>query len=996
MRIKVLSCFTAVVAAMALISASGAATTKAQSVAKIDVSTRAAVVHFLRSIHVNPKHVVIQHGRRNYAGAHCPGKGWVCTTTQHAVVQIARAGGSNRFRCSTARCAVVQVSAQAKNAPTTNTATCIKTSGLGQSCSINQSSASANNVAIVYQNEPKTSGLTQTASATASITQQATGSNSNTACVFQAIAVDGSTVAKKGTPVAVSLEAHQSLAITQDSLHGSNSAAQSATSGGACTGSTVTQSQTLTSTATGTGPITQNQDAGNNGFNLSLDIEQNQHTPSATGSNTSNFTQTSNQNAVANTPAGPVTQTQTSPSGGILAAVNQNSTGLSSSVATQTEVQCEDAATSGLSSCSTTPDSNTPPHLTQTQYGPEGVGKSTLRTNRRVGFSVHKTPGDSHQTSNPLDTFVVNQSSTQNSDTQSGQRNNVSGGVNTSGNGTVTQNALIQGNNKVDVQAGTNTNVNGTIDCPTGSTSCTKTLTAPTITAHPSNPATYGSTSFTFTNVDPTVAFVCLLDGVTVACPSTSNAHGTTGTYANGTVPSGAHTFAVETQDPANGNVSAPTPLFSWVITPPDPQITPASEPANPETYGGTGAFQFTDTDPTAIFKCSLDGSSYASCTSGSVSWSGLASGAHSFSVKAYDSTGTYVSNHDAHYNWVITPPDPSITASSEPANPETYGGTGSFQFTDTDPTAIFKCSLDGAAYTSCTSGSVSWSGLASGAHSFSVKAYDSTGTYVSNHDAHYNWVITPPDPSITVASEPPDPDFVGNSYTFAFTDTDSSVHYQCQIDGQTATNCNSGSASYSNLAPGSHTFSVRAYDQSDTYPSNNPATFTWTILPLAVSALGGDDGSSAGWACQPGGPIALTVGSTPYDPETDIGTFAQVAITSAGGTAIDGLQEPTFTTDNYAAGSPRFVIDLDNGDSLWGYPSNAGLNGTDFAWAINNGNTYEPWGDVQTAEHGATIVDAVVIADGDQDPGVTDKISDLTFDGTDFNSGTCPAPPAP
>jgi hypothetical protein len=185
----------------------------------------------------------------------------------------------------------------------------------------------------------------------------------------------------------------------------------------------------------------------------------------------------------------------------------------------------------------------------------------------------------------------------------------------------------------------------------------------------------------------------------------------------------------------------------------------------------------------------------------------------------------------------------------------------------------------------------------------------------------------------------------------------------------------------------------VTAYGANDsglTHPDTTPATYTWTILPLEVSALGGDDGSSAGWACQAGGPIALTVGSTPYDPLTDIGTFAQVALTEASGTVINGLSEPTFTTDKYAAGSPRFVIDLSNGDSLWGYPANAGLNGTDFAWAINNGNSYLPWGDVQTAEAGKTITDAVVIADGDQDPGTTDKIGSLQFNGTTYNSGTC------
>ena len=98
MRAKVLlSLAGAFIAAVALVSASGAATTNAQKVTKIDVSTRAAVVHYLRSIHVNPKGAVIQRGLRNYAGAHCPGKHWTCAGTRHTVVQIAKQGGQNRF-----------------------------------------------------------------------------------------------------------------------------------------------------------------------------------------------------------------------------------------------------------------------------------------------------------------------------------------------------------------------------------------------------------------------------------------------------------------------------------------------------------------------------------------------------------------------------------------------------------------------------------------------------------------------------------------------------------------------------------------------------------------------------------------------------------------------------------------------------------------------------------------------------------------------------------
>jgi hypothetical protein len=266
------------------------------------------------------------------------------------------------------------------------------------------------------------------------------------------------------------------------------------------------------------------------------------------------------------------------------------------------------------------------------------------------------------------------------------------------------------------------------------------------------------------------------------------------------------------------------------------------------------------------------------------------------------------------------------------------------------------------------------------------VETEDPDTSNVSTPSASFGWWIIPPDPTITSAA-PSNPDFSGNSYTFTFTDTDTTVHYQCQIDSDTPTNCNSGaSPTYSDLAAGSHTFTVTAYGANDsgfTHPDTTPPTVTWTILPLAVSALG-TDGSAAGWACQSGGPIGLTLGTDTAN------TFGEIDLTDAAGTALDTLAEPTFTTDNYAAGSPRYYITLDNGDSLWGYPPNSGLDGDDFAWAINNGNTYLPWSAVVSAESGATVTGASVIADGDQDAGVTDKIGNLKFNGTTFNSGTC------
>jgi len=951
MRAKaLLSLAGAFIAAVALVSASGAATTKAQKVNKINVSTRAAVVHYLRSIHVNPKGAVIQRGLRNYAGARCPGKHWACASTKHTVVQIAKPGGQNRFVCRSNHCVVVQISgvshgvyfsgrqlaSTAAAAKGGSTASCVKTgsaatTGSGQSCTINQS-GSGPNTAAVYQNSMKVSGLTAAAAYTALITQQVTsGNNGNTACVLQSINLDGSTTGLKGKPVAVTLDAHQSVKINQDVIgSGANNASQAAllNSGGttaSCDPSStaIAQTQILTSTVNGTSAITQKEDNSNilcgdgtaNPANLCIDIEQNQSTfaSGASGPNTATFDQENQLVALANTAAGgSIAQTQGNPTdsiGGLSGKVNQRSSAKSTFTATQNETQCEDAFKNTTLPTPTNPalcdtQQDPPPGITlaQNQYGPEGMGYRPTKQNGPIHYTkVTKDPSDSSQTGNSTDSFTVTQKSTQNNDNNAVQNNHITGGALTSGNGTVTQNAIIQNNNKENVQIGTSSTVAGSIDC-TGSTksSCTKTLSTPVITQKPTDPSAYGSgLRFDFSNVDPTVDFRCSLDGgAFVACSHVqNNANSTTGYETTSNLASGQHTFQVETKDADNASVSTPTLLFTWVITPPNPSIT-----------------------------------------------------------------------------------------STAPPNPDSFGNSYSFTFTDADSTAHFKCSVDGGTFNLCTS-PFSFPNTASGAHSFTVQAYDHTNVYPSTGTDSQSWVITPPDPTITSAA-PSNPDFSGNTYTFTFTDTDSTVHYQCQIDSQPVTSCNSGtSPTYPGLAAGSHTFSVTAYDQHDISPSNNPATSTWTILPLSVDALGGD-GSSAGWACQAGGPIGLTVGT---DPET----YAQVTLDDAVGVGITGLSEPTFTTDNYAAGSPRWEIYLSNGDFLFGYPPNSGLNGLNFGWSIydSNSNTdglFHPWSDVLTAESGTTVTDALVIADGDQSAATTDKIGNLKFNGTTYNSGTC------
>jgi hypothetical protein len=449
--------FAALLAAVVLVGGSGAGTNKMRRAVQIDVSSRASVIHYLRSLHVNPRGVVIQRGAHNYAGSRCPGKAWSCTSTRHPVVQVAAPGGKNTFSCSTAHCAVVQV---ATATAATNTAKCIKTSGFLQACFISQSSSSANNQAIVVETT-STSGLAQLVALGAVIRQKATGaSNSNTACVLQTANATGST-STGGSKVTVAMEAHQAVQVVQDSAHGGNSVQNaSAASGGTCVAGALTQGQTLTSNVKGTGSITQLQNALNFGANVWLDIEQNQSSGFfgvSHGPNSAVFNQTNSLTAVANTSVGPVKQTQSSVNGGILATVNQDSRDVSTAVATQAETQCEDAHLStGPFTCHTaTPD---PPgySLTQTQFGP-----------------VRKGAGDSVQTGNSGDTFTIIQSSKQDNDTGSGQTNVVQGDCHTPGNCTVAQTTTVQGETTTNTQSGND--IDTTTTC-TG-TECTPTCT---------------------------------------------------------------------------------------------------------------------------------------------------------------------------------------------------------------------------------------------------------------------------------------------------------------------------------------------------------------------------------------------------------------------------------------------------------------------------------------------------------------------------------------
>src|SRR5262249_49787383 len=136
-----------------------------------------------------------------------------------------------------------------------------------------------------------------------------------------------------------------------------------------------------------------------------------------------------------------------------------------------------------------------------------------------------------------------------------------------------------------------------------------------------------------------------------------------------------------------------------------------------------SATFSFSSNE-SGTLECSLDGAAYATCSTGQ-SYTGLGQGSHTFRVRAVDLAGNR--DHTPQERaWTVDTVAPETTISSGPA-PFTSSTTASFDFSSNEPGASFECSLDGAAFTGCSTGQ-SYSGLAEGPHSFKVRAVDQAG----------------------------------------------------------------------------------------------------------------------------------------------------------------------------------------------------------------------------------------------------------------------------
>jgi hypothetical protein len=335
--------------------------------------------------------------------------------------------------------------------------------------------------------------------------------------------------------------------------------------------------------------------------------------------------------------------------------------------------------------------------------------------------------------------------------------------------------------------------------------------TAPTIDTKPSDPSNNAQSSLSFSDSDSGVSFQCNLDG--------GGFTGCTSPFATGPLTDGSHTFGVRSVN-SLGIASAAT-TYSWTVdtTPPPAPTLTGTPPANDTST--SPSFSFGDDEAGVTFECQLDAGSFTTCTS-PAAYSGLADGSHTFAVRARDAAGN--AGSATSYTWSLQaprPPAPSID--NKPSNPSNVK-QAVFAFSDSDGTVSFQCSLDGAAYSPCTS-LFTTAALADGPHTFAVEAVDISNR--TSNPTQYTWTIDTVAPSAPSITSKPAAVVASGSASFGFTDTEAGVAFECQLDGAAFASC-TGPATYSGLATGQHTFAVRARDAAGN--ASAATSYSWRV----------------------------------------------------------------------------------------------------------------------------------------------------------------------
>jgi uncharacterized protein YkwD len=317
-----------------------------------------------------------------------------------------------------------------------------------------------------------------------------------------------------------------------------------------------------------------------------------------------------------------------------------------------------------------------------------------------------------------------------------------------------------------------------------------------TLTTGPGMTTTATGATFGWSTSGLVSSTTCSLDGGSaVMCSSPW-------TYSNLAV--GPHSFRVTVSN-SGGSSSA---SYNWTVNSPTtgtpPTVSLGSVPSS-STTSTSASFSWSTTGTVSSTTCKLDSGTAVACTSPKA-YSGLAAGGHTFTVTVGNSYGS----RSATYSWTITSSTPTgsaptVTITSGPGA-STTSTSASFAWSTTGTVSSTTCQLDSGAAAACTSPK-SYSGLAAGAHRFTVTVSNSYGTRTSS----YAWTVGSGStgggtaPKVVLTTKPASVTTLKTA-TFAWLITGNSTSVKCSLDGAAAVACSSPT-SYPNLASGNHSF---------------------------------------------------------------------------------------------------------------------------------------------------------------------------------------------
>jgi large repetitive protein len=285
----------------------------------------------------------------------------------------------------------------------------------------------------------------------------------------------------------------------------------------------------------------------------------------------------------------------------------------------------------------------------------------------------------------------------------------------------------------------------------------------------------------------------------------------------------GAHNITVVGRDSV-GNISN-TISHDFVVDITAPTLTFAVADSTSPSRLDTRAFSFSANEA-ASFNCQFDASGFSLCVS-PADLSGIADGDHLYEVRATDLAGNQSSI--ASHAWSVDTVAPTTALAATQT-----GASISFVLSSSESPATFECSLDSAAYATCST-PVNYSALSPGDHFFSVRSSDLAGN-TDPIGASHSWIVVDPVTTTMTSIAVTAPITSVNWNTFEFSSNQADATFICSLNGAAPTACSSP-INYFGLADNNYTFAVRAVDR---YGNLDPAgaSYSWTVDTVAPAIL--------------------------------------------------------------------------------------------------------------------------------------------------------------